>query len=106
MLACLSLSGEQLWTSGRQHRFGLGPYIISAREKWMWLLNDKGVLTLADLSGNRYRQLAQARVLQGHDSWAPLAIAGGRLLARDMTRMVCLDIRERAAAEARRDGTP
>jgi tripartite-type tricarboxylate transporter receptor subunit TctC len=39
-----------------------------------------------------YKQLAQAQVLKGHDCWGPLALAGTRLLARDLTRMVCLDV--------------
>jgi len=39
-----------------------------------------------------YKLLAQAKVLSGRESWGPLAIAGGRLLARDLTRMVCLDL--------------
>jgi outer membrane protein assembly factor BamB len=41
-----------------------------------------------------YNQLAQAQVLNGHDSWGPMAMAGGRLIVRDLTRMVCLDIRD------------
>ena len=35
----------------------------------------------------------QAQVLTGHDSWGPMAMAGGRLILRDLTRMVCLDVR-------------
>jgi hypothetical protein len=33
--------------------------------------------------------------LAGPEAWAPLAIAGGLLLARDVTTMVCLDVRAR-----------
>jgi len=36
--------------------------------------------------------LAQAQVLKGRESWAPLALAGGRLIVRDLTRMVCLEV--------------
>jgi hypothetical protein len=31
-------------------------------------------------------------VLNGHDAWGPLALAGSRLLARDLDSMVCLDL--------------
>jgi len=55
-------------------------------------MNDTGRLTLAEASAEEYRQLAEANVLSGHDSWGPMAVAGGRLIARDLTRMVCLDI--------------
>jgi hypothetical protein len=28
------------------------------------------------------------------ECWGPLALAGGRLYARDLTRMVCIDLRK------------
>ena len=45
-----------------------------------------------------YRQLAEAQVLDAHDSWAPMALADGRLIVRDYTRMVCLDVARALAA--------
>ena len=44
-------------------------------------------------STKEYIHLAQARVLDGHDAWGPLALVNGRLLARDSRRMVCIDVR-------------
>ena len=61
----------------------------------IFVMNDDGVLTMAEATPQGYRQLARAKVLPGHESWAPLAIAGGRLLARDLTSMVCLDVAAR-----------
>jgi outer membrane protein assembly factor BamB len=56
-------------------------------------MNDSGLLRLIEATPERYHFLAQAQILAGgHDSWGPLALAGGRLIARDMTRMVCLDV--------------
>ena len=46
----------------------------------MYLLSDKGVLTLAEVSPAGYKQLAQAQVLDGHEAWAPLALVAGRLV--------------------------
>ena len=89
-LVCLSLDGNVVWTSGAGQRFGLGPFMIAGG--LIYAMDDAGVLTLAEAGPSGYRQLAQSRVLDGHDSWAPLAMAGGRLIARDMTRMVCLDV--------------
>jgi hypothetical protein len=34
----------------------------------------------------------QTQVLDGHESWAPMAYASGRLILRDMTRMACIEI--------------
>ena len=28
-LACLDLHGHQVWSSGSEHRFGLGPYLLA-----------------------------------------------------------------------------
>ena len=89
-LACLDLQGKQLWTSGNLNRFGLGPYTIIGN--LIYVMNDTGLLTLAEASPAGYKQLAQAQVLHGHDAWGPMAVAGGRLILRDMTMMVCLDV--------------
>ena len=89
-LACLDLAGHSLWTSGSGGRFGLGPYLIAGG--MIYLVNDTGTLTLARATPEKYEPLAQAKVLTGHDSWGPLAMAGKRLIARDLTRMVCLDV--------------
>jgi outer membrane protein assembly factor BamB len=36
--------------------------------------------------------MARAQVLNGTDSWGPLALAGTRLLLRDSKRMICLEL--------------
>lgn len=92
-LVCLALDGKVRWTSGSTHRFGLGPFLVAAG--LIYLLDDNGRLTLAEASPEAFRFLARAQVLPGHESWGPLALAGGRLLARDLTRLVCLDVAER-----------
>ena len=92
-LVCLDLAGRVKWTSGRQHRFGLGPYLIADRR--IYVLDDSGKLTLAEASPEGYKQLDQAQVLEGPDAWGPMALVGGRLLARDLTRLVCLNVSEK-----------
>ena len=92
-LVCMDLGAKHIWTSGRENRFGLGPYLIA--DGLIFVMNDDGVLTLVEATAAGYRQLARAKVLDGHESWGPMAIAGGRLLVRDLTRMVCLDVRAR-----------
>ena len=89
-LACLDLTGKTLWTSGGAARFGLGPYLIAGAQ--ILALNDEGWLTLADATPATYHPVARARILTGHDAWAPMALAAGRLLARELTQMVCLDM--------------
>ncbi len=91
-LACLKPDGTPLWNSGAAHRFGLGPFMIAGG--MIYVMNDSGLLTLAEARPDGYKQLAQSQVLSGHDSWGPMALAGGRLIVRDMTQMVCLDVAE------------
>ena len=87
---CLDLTGKILWTSGSTNKFGLGPYLIAGDQ--ILALNDDGWLTLAEATPAAYRPLARTRILTGHDAWAPMALVAGRLLARDLTQMVCLDM--------------
>ncbi len=88
-LVCMDLTGKQLWSSGAA-RFGIGPYLIA--DGLIYLCNDTGTLTLADAVPDGYHPRAEAKVLTGHDAWGPMALVNGRLLLRDLTRMVCLDV--------------
>lgn len=89
-VVCLDPNGKEIWSSASD-RFGHGPYMFA--DNMLLALNDKGVLTLAEATTNGYKRLAQHEVLPGgHDAWAPMAIAGGQLIVRDMTRMVCINL--------------
>ncbi len=79
-----------IWTSGKDGRFGLGPYLIA--DKKMFLLSDDGTLTMIKPDSKSYIQLAQKKLFDGHDAWAPMAIADGRLLLRDANKMYCVNV--------------
>ncbi len=90
---CLDLNGNVTWSSSRTNRFGpqgLGPFSIADGK--IYILNDEGTLTLAKADTSGYTQLAQAKVLEGPDAWGPMAFASGRLIIRDMNKMICLDV--------------
>jgi outer membrane protein assembly factor BamB len=89
-MTCLDLDGKARWASGPAAKFGLGPFMIADGK--LIVMNDDGRLTLAAASVDGWQPLAQAQVLHGPDSWGPLALVTGRLLARDMTKMICLDL--------------
>jgi outer membrane protein assembly factor BamB len=88
-LACLDLNGKIRWTSSAAEKFGLGPYLLA--NGLLYTLGDEGRMVLAEATPAAYRPLAWATVV-GHDAWGPMALADGRLLCRDLTRMVCLDV--------------
>jgi len=92
-LNCLDLDGNVVWTSTSVHTFGLGPYTIA--NGLIYVMNDSGLLTLAEATPNGYVQLAEAKVLEGPESWGPMAVASGRLILRDMNRMICIDVTDR-----------
>jgi outer membrane protein assembly factor BamB len=85
-------SGELVWSSGKTNRFGLGPFLLVDGK--FFILDDDGTLTMLAVSKTGYEQLAQHKVLDGHDAWGPIAPAGTRLLLRDSTRMVCIEAGE------------
>jgi outer membrane protein assembly factor BamB len=87
---CLDLQGKPVWTSDAGHQFGLGSFLMG--DGGIFALNDSGLLRLIQATPQKYNLLAQAQILQGHESWGPLALADGRLFARDLTRLVCLDV--------------
>jgi outer membrane protein assembly factor BamB len=84
--------GETVWTSDREPRFGLGPFIIADGK--IFVLDDDGMMSIVEASRERFVPLDRARVLGGRESWAPIAVAGGRMLVRDFETMVCLDMRK------------
>jgi len=90
-LACWDPAGRWVWSSGPERRFGLGPYLVADGK--LVILNQDGVLTIAEATTEEYRPFASAKILEGPDAWAPLAIVAGRLIARDSRRMVCVDLR-------------
>jgi outer membrane protein assembly factor BamB len=90
---CLDPAGKRKWISGAKERFGLGPFMVA--EGMLIVLDEKGKLVLAEATEAGYKPIAAAYVIEdANEAWGPLALAGGRLIVRDMTRLVCLDLRK------------
>ncbi len=87
---CLGLDGKVVWSSGAGENFGLGPFLMAG--DLIYALNDSGQLSLIEATPARFNLLGQIQPLTGRESWAPLALADGRLLLRDLTRLLCLDV--------------
>lgn len=80
-----------LWTSKADERFGLGPYVIANNK--FFIMNDDGEVTIARYSTSKFEVLDKKRVVEGHDTWGPFALADGFLILRSSKKMVCVDIR-------------
>jgi len=88
---CLDLEGNELWTSERQASFELGGYVLA--DRMFFVLEGKtGTLRVLDANADHYEQIASFQLLEGPDVWAPPVISRGRLLIRDMGKLICLDI--------------
>ena len=80
-----------VWKSGTENRFGLGPYFIADNK--LFILNDDATLTVARPSTSKYIQIDQVKIMEdGHDAWAPFALANGYLIMRDSKKLVCIDL--------------
>jgi outer membrane protein assembly factor BamB len=93
-LVCLDPDGNVVWNSTSANKFGRnsGPYAII--NGLLYVLDDSGEMTLVEATPSGYRPLAKAQVLDGHESWGPMAIASNRMIVRDTLKMICLDISE------------
>lgn len=89
-LVCLDLDGNEKWTSTGAYKFGIGPYAIVG--SLIYVMDDEGLLSRVEATPEAFRMIDQTQVLHGHDSWGPIAFASGRMILRDLTKMVCLDI--------------
>jgi hypothetical protein len=58
----------------------------------LYVLADDGWLTVVDAQSAEYRELSRKRVFEATDAWAPMALAGSRLLLRDQSTLVCIDL--------------
>jgi outer membrane protein assembly factor BamB len=89
-LVCMDLVGNIVWTSTSANKFGLGPFTIA--DGLIYVMNDSGLLSLVEATPTGYSQLGRAKIFEGVESWGPMAIAGEKLILRDLTRMLCLDV--------------
>lgn len=87
---CLDPAGSVVWTSEAGSNYGLGPYLLAGDV--IFALADRGTLTLIEASPAGFNPLATAEVLKAHEAWGPMALVDGRLLLRDLKRLVCLDV--------------
>ena len=92
LFTCLSLDGKEVWTSEGKATFGLGSFMM-ADGMFFVLDGDTGKLRLLEATTTGYNELASSQVLAGQEVWGPMALSDGKLVLRDLTKMICLDVR-------------
>jgi len=92
LFTCLNFDGQEVWTSDDKASFDLGSFLLA--DGMFFVLDGKtGMLRLVEANVTAYKELASAQVLSGPDVWGPMALSDGKLVLRDLTKMVCLDVR-------------
>lgn len=92
LFTCLNFDGKEVWTSEGKASFGLGSFLL-ADGMFFVLDGNSGKLRLIEANPAEYRELASAQVLSGQEVWAPMALSDGKLVLRDLGKMICLDVR-------------
>ena len=91
-MKCLNLEGEVLWESGSTG-FEMGGLILV--DGMIINQNGKdGEIALIEPSPEGYRELGRASFFSSKKSqaWAPLAFCQGKLVIRDLEKLVCVDL--------------
>jgi outer membrane protein assembly factor BamB len=98
MFTCLDLKGNVVWTSERKASFGLGSFLL-ADGMFFVLEGRTGMLRLIEASTTAYKELDKAQLLSGDNVWGPMALADGKLVLRDMKKMICVQVGRRTEAK-------
>ena len=87
---CVELkTGKVMWTT---QRYGCGSMVLA--EGHAFVLTEDGELVLVELSPKEYREKARAAVFTERPCRAQLALANGKLYARDGKRLVCFNVQK------------
>jgi len=92
-MMCLTLDGEVVWEKDSAPNFELGAMILVNG----LILNQNGKngdIHLIKPSPDGYKELGKASFFNSKKSqaWAPLAFSQGKLIIRDLEKMVCIDL--------------
>ena len=80
------------WETGNRPGFDMG-YVLLA-DGLIFIVNGaNGELVMAEATPDGYHELGRAPVLSGKEVWGPLAYSDGKLVLRDQTTLVCLDLK-------------
>ena len=92
-LRCITLDGQVKWDSKQSGgpAFELGNLIIA--DGMIYVINGQnGDIYMAEASPEGYKQLGKSSLLAPPEPWAPMAFKDGKLIARDMHKIICLDM--------------
>jgi len=104
-LVCMSMDGQIMWSTKRAPSFTRGSMILA--DGLILATDGEKTLYLIEPDPSEFKTLASAEILAadpdgdartverfGNQNWAPLALADGKLLIRDQSRLKCVKVAE------------
>ena len=92
LFTCLGFDGKEVWSSDGKATFGLGSFLLA--DGMFYLMDgNSGKLHMVEANTTGYNELASAQVLNGEEVWGPMALSEGKLVLRDLSKMICIDLR-------------
>jgi outer membrane protein assembly factor BamB len=91
-LMCVGLDGKILWQTGEKPNFERGHTLLV--DGMLYIIEGKlGSLHLVELSPDGYKEVGKVGgLLGGKEIWGPLSVCGTKLIIRDQSKMLCLDL--------------
>ena len=89
-LVCMSMDGEIMWKTKRDPDFNKGSMILA--DGLILATDGAKALYLIEPDPSAFKALATAELLERNQNWAPLALADGKLLIRDQSRLMCVKV--------------
>jgi outer membrane protein assembly factor BamB len=91
-LCCMSMDGKVMWKTMRDPFFDKGSMILA--DGLILATDGRKTLYLIQPDPSGFKPLASVELLGEGQNWGPIALADGRLLIRDQSRMMCLRVAE------------
>jgi outer membrane protein assembly factor BamB len=103
-MVCMGMDGKILWKTKKNPDFNKGSMILA--DGLILATDGAKSLYLIEPDPAGYKQIASVELLaeqkstdlrdndHGTQNWAPIALAGGKLLIRDQSRMICVKVGE------------
>ena len=98
-LVCMSMDGQIMWKTKRSPAFDKGSMILA--DDLILATDGRTTLYLIEPDPAEFKAIASAEVLasdgngdarSGTQNWAPIALADGKLLIRDQSRLMCVKV--------------
>lgn len=92
-LMCMDMEGNIMWKTSRNPNFDRGSMILA--DGLLLATDGLNSLYLIEPDPKGFKQLAKAEMFKaGTQNWAPIALADGKLLIRDQSKMLCVKVAE------------